>query len=449
MILSRIPDKHFEVAGTVFGFLASATIAVQVYAECSTKTPSTVSTLYAAGFLIIFLFWTIYGIKFDRVALWLTNGGAVCVQTILLVAILLKSPAAQDTLRAPALETLGNQCNEGIVMNETSASNQRLTFTVLDYGAVGDDKTDNTAAFSACLKAVIEAGGGRMYLPAGVYRGKITIPPFQAASWIAIEIVGESQPAPVFGTIGSFPLLNNGSIVKSLSASGPAVISATPDPASPYGNFSMLCVVIKDIEVRTYNNPEIGGIDLQYVQQCRIENVVINTGVYSVQASKPTHGTKGLITPACNNAALTILRNVVVTGYHTGIVVNEHTDGDTINLACNMNGLEFVFAHHASRFGRVGAQRCTYAIAVTGKHGFSIEQLDMEIAGSGQTDSNNEWQATAYTINDPDNLGIADINYWVVEGGVGATEKFTRNGGASIRARQIGSAPAGNKKRAK
>ena len=104
-----------------------------------------------------------------------------------------------------------------------------------------------------------------------------------------------------------------------------------------------------------------------------------------------------------------------------------------------------MFAHHASRFGRVGAQRCTHAIAVTGKHGFSIEQLDMEIAGKGQTNSNNQWQATAYNIKDPDNLGIADINYWVVEGDVGAVEKFTRNGGASIRARRIGSAPVSNK----
>jgi len=39
------------------------------------------------------------------------------------------------------------------------------------------------------------------------------------------------------------------------------------------------------------------------------------------------------------------------------------------------------------------------------------------------------------------NLGTADINYWVVEGNVGATEKFTRNGGAGIRARRIGSNP--------
>ena len=146
-----------------------------------------------------------------------------------------------------------------------------------------------------------------------------------------------------------------------------------------------------------------------------------------------------------NTDALTILRNVIVTGYHTGIVVNEHTDGDNINLASNLNGLQFAFAHHASRFGRVGAQRCANAVTVTGKHGFTIEQLDMEIAGKGQTDSHNAWQATTYNLNDPDNLGVADINYWVVEGNVGAVEKFTRNGGASIRARRIGSAPAETK----
>ena len=319
-------------------------------------------------------------------------------------------------------------------------------FNVLNYGAVGDDKTDNTEAFSACLKAVTEEGGGQMYLPVGVYRGRILIPAVSKPipSWITVEIVGEGEPTPVFGTIGAFPLQTNGTIVKSLRQTGPAVITASRSPNSLYGGFSAVNVVIRNLEVRTYDDPGIGGIDLRDALQCRIENVFVNTGVYNVQASKPTHGTSGLITPACNNAALTILRNVVVTGFHTGILVNEHTDGDNINLASNINGLEFVFAHHASRFGRVGAQRCTYAIAVTGKHGFSIEQLDMEIAGKGQTDSKNEWQATAYNIHDPDNLGMADINYWVVEGGVGATEKFTCHGGASIQARRIGSAPAGN-----
>ena len=32
-----------------------------------------------------------------------------------------------------------------------AATVKSRTFNVLNYGAVGDDKTDNTAAFSACL----------------------------------------------------------------------------------------------------------------------------------------------------------------------------------------------------------------------------------------------------------------------------------------------------------
>ena len=89
-------------------------------------------------------------------------------------------------------------------------------FNVLNYGAVGDDQTDNIEAFTACLKAVVAAAGGRMYLPAGVYRGGIVIPAVSKPipSWITVEIVGESQPTPVFGTIGSFPLLKNGTIVE-------------------------------------------------------------------------------------------------------------------------------------------------------------------------------------------------------------------------------------------
>jgi hypothetical protein len=213
-----------------------------------------------------------------------------------------------------------------------------------------------------------------------------------------------------------------------------------------YHTFSGVNVSLRNLDVRTYDNPGIAGIDLLNAVQCTIENVFVNTDTYNVQASKPTHGTAGISTPACNNGALTILRNVMVTGYHTGILVSEHTDGDNINLGSNINGLEFVTNHHASRFGRVCAQRCTHAIAVTGKHGFSIEQLDVEIAGPGQTDDHNKWQATAYDINDPNSLGSGDLNYWVVEGNVGAVEKFTKNGGASIRARRIGSAPDGPRK---
>jgi hypothetical protein len=89
-MLSKIPEKYFEMAGTVFGLVACISIATQVYAEYSTDTPSTLSILYASGFLVIFLFWAVYGFRFKRPALWLTNGIAVLVQTLLIIVISMK-----------------------------------------------------------------------------------------------------------------------------------------------------------------------------------------------------------------------------------------------------------------------------------------------------------------------------------------------------------------------
>jgi hypothetical protein len=160
--------------------------------------------------------------------------------------------------------------------------NEKTVLDATDFGAVGDGEHDNTDAFSACIEAVIAAGGGRMYIPSGLYLGNIVIPAYQAPSWIVIEIVGDRQPAPV------------------------------------------------------------------------------------------------------------------------------------------------------------GAQRCTRSITVTGRHGFSIQQLDVEIAGSGQSDAHNEWQRTEVNVHDPESLGTGDINYWVVEGNVGAVDAFTMTGGESIRARRVG-----------
>jgi hypothetical protein len=323
-------------------------------------------------------------------------------------------------------------------------------FSVADFGALDDDSTNNTAAFSACLDALIAAGGGRMVLPVsrlGIYRGKIIIPPM--SSWATVEIEGGgTSPTPIVGTVGTGgqgPRMDKGlcsncshAVVKSLEAGGgpaPAVISVLP---RGHG-FSMVTVSIRKLEVRTYDNPAISGIDLGFAQQINLLNVFINTGIYSVQAAQPTHGTSGVITPHDGNGAYTMLRNVVVSGYYTGIVCNEHTDGDGIEVCCNVNGLSFAYANHASRFGRVCAQRNTYDVTVTGRHGFAIQQLDVEHAGPGQTTPANAWQKTISDINDPKDLGFGDVTYWVVEGNVGPVATFVKSGASKILARRIGS----------
>ena len=247
------------------------------------------------------------------------------------------------------------------------------------------------------------------------------------------------MPTPVFGTIGNFPPQDHGTIIRCLDTEGPAVIHAERSDQALYMNFSAVNVVIRNLDVRTYDNPAIGGINLHYALQCTIEDVFINTGIYNVQSSEPTHETAGLVTPANSNAAWTVLRRLTVTGYHSGIIVREHTDADYIVVASNVHGLLFEFAHHASRFGRVGVYRNTNHITVTGNHGFHIDQLNTEQPGNRQTQPHTEWQTKKFDINDPNNRGAADINYWIVVGGAGARDVFNMNGGEGIRARMIGS----------
>ena len=50
-----------------------------------------------------------------------------------------------------------------------SVSAQEMFYNVLDYGARGDGKTNNTKAINAAVDAAAKNGGGTVYFPAGDY----------------------------------------------------------------------------------------------------------------------------------------------------------------------------------------------------------------------------------------------------------------------------------------
>jgi len=320
----------------------------------------------------------------------------------------------------------------------------RLTqglFNATEYGASpSNTEAQNTTAFSAALTAIIANGGGILFIPRGLYLGKISIPAISGTNWLSITVMGESQPVTVFGTIGTFTLPNNGTIIKSNNTAYGAVVKAEQNTApGNYMGFSSVHVSLLNLEIRTANNPAIHGVDLNYAQQMSAENLFINNSLYSPESSDPTNAKVGLITPAVNNGALTRLQNIVISGYHSGIFVNEHTNGDNINIVCCRHGLNFQANGHASSFFRYGAYRNTNNITVSGAHRFGIFQMNIEHANvDTQTDSNNIWQVTAYDINDPSNLGkCKKINYAVVKGDVGPDTTFTKNGGTGITCEEI------------
>ena len=92
--LDRIADAHWERVGLAMGLLACASIGSQLVHELTSRTPSSLSSPFLLGFALVYGFWFLYGLRFRRVATWLSNGVAVLLQLLLTAVALLKASGA-------------------------------------------------------------------------------------------------------------------------------------------------------------------------------------------------------------------------------------------------------------------------------------------------------------------------------------------------------------------
>ena len=92
--VDRIADAHWERVGLVVGLLACVSIASQLIHELS-PAPSSLSRPFLLGFALVYAFWFLYGLRFRRVAIWLSNGVAVVLQ-LLLTAMAIPGPSVPD-----------------------------------------------------------------------------------------------------------------------------------------------------------------------------------------------------------------------------------------------------------------------------------------------------------------------------------------------------------------
>lgn len=90
MSLSKISENTFEATGVCVGFVGPVLIALQLHAEWINTAPSSLSVGYLAGFLMIYIFWFLYGLRFQRLAVWLGNLIGVVLQALLLALALIK-----------------------------------------------------------------------------------------------------------------------------------------------------------------------------------------------------------------------------------------------------------------------------------------------------------------------------------------------------------------------
>ncbi len=88
--VDRVGAVQWERAGLAMGVLACASIASQLVHELSSPAASSLSWPFLLGFALIYACWCLYGLRFRRPAIWLSNGIASLLQVVLAAAAVLK-----------------------------------------------------------------------------------------------------------------------------------------------------------------------------------------------------------------------------------------------------------------------------------------------------------------------------------------------------------------------
>ena len=88
--LQRVPVRWFETLGSLAAGLGWIAISSQIHSELTHSGPSQLAILNLVGFLLNFSFWTLYGLRFKRPAVWFGNLVAVILQLSLIAIVLFK-----------------------------------------------------------------------------------------------------------------------------------------------------------------------------------------------------------------------------------------------------------------------------------------------------------------------------------------------------------------------
>lgn len=81
-------ERFWDITGVGFGALGCFAILGQIYSEFVRKGGTSLSAFYLIGYLLIFGFWLLYGLRFKRPAIIITNGLCVVFQLILTIVAL-------------------------------------------------------------------------------------------------------------------------------------------------------------------------------------------------------------------------------------------------------------------------------------------------------------------------------------------------------------------------
>lgn len=331
--------------------------------------------------------------------------------------------------------------------NILGSVNRVINVTASPYNATGNGTTDDSAAIQAAINAITNTGG-TIYFPRGIYKVaaafhavtgaysatqvQLDLPvlSLQSNSSICIKLMGDPPPAPnVNWTTNHQPVSTGGSIILSTNVASNASYTIIGNSGPPGGwLFNAITLDIENLTFRTYSNPKITPLNLTYVGQVILNNILVDTGVDLGSTVYPTNLSTGIIMPIVNNWAKSIFNNIDIVGYNTGMSISEHCDGDNVGIWQCHNAFYLPGSYHPLRMGRTLVVGCGNGVIAGGAQAITWNLYDVE--HTTQIDTNRSWMNTVLDISDESNVLTGSFNYAAVTSTTGATTNNMRFFGA-------------------
>lgn len=291
----------------------------------------------------------------------------------------------------------GNLLTKVVAVSGTQITLQDAASTGI--GAITNNvQHDDTVALQTAVDDAFAAGGQTIFCPPGFYRlngpftdinsiikvpFNINYPPGSALPTVAIGLIGYNQPFPGYGAPGPTTGVVFQTDKVGTDTNSCMIACAAWDPSESVTTCSNITIYCKDITWRTYDNPNISGVDMGMCGNAIFENVVVDTGLGNVSmTTQPSHGTFGLRTPRVSTGmAMDAFDHVYVLGYGIGIIFAEQFRSDWFSvMRCNI-GMQAAFSYHPA-WGIGLISECPTGIVFTDRQSVDFS-LDIQPGAPG------------------------------------------------------------------